>query len=194
MEAVTGTTGLLAVGARWDIAVHADALPTVVITLPDGSTSSPEVTQDTRWGEPGCRYQASYTVATVGRHLAHVATADDAVDFAVYVAGPTSVNGMPDADALAHYLRDDAASWETEDLDDALAVEAAAQRSVCRVGAIYPDDLRGALLRRAQRNLAMRALPLAIPQGDADAGATILPGRDPEVRRLEAPHRKLTIG
>jgi hypothetical protein len=151
---------------------------------------------DPRWSELDIchRYRATFTTAVAGRHLAHVATDTDAVDFAAYVAGPTTASGMPDHSDLATYMRDDAASWDEDDLTDALAVEAAAQRAVCRVGAIYPDDTRGALLRRAQRNLAMRALPLAISQGDADAGSTLLPGQDPEVRRLERPHRRLPIG
>jgi hypothetical protein len=195
IEALTPTSGLLSIGERWDIAVRADTLPTVTVTLPDGTTSAVEVTEDVRWGTPGCRYRAVYTVATAGRYLAHVATTDDAADFAVYAMGPTTASGMPVAADLAKYMGGaDASSWDTEDMDDALAIEAAAQRSVCRVGAVYPDDMRGALLRRAQRNLALRALPLAIPQGDAESGPAILPGRDPEVRRLEAPYRRVTVG
>ena len=59
---------------------------------------------------------------------------------------------------------------------------------------LYPKDLRQALLRRVQRNLALRALPLAVLQGDAEAGSTILPGKDLEVRRLEGPFRRLLVG
>jgi hypothetical protein len=198
IEAITPTSGLLSIGEQWQLRVRATEPPTVVVTLPDGSTTAPAVTVDDdhlRIHLSHHRYEAAYTVTTAGRHLAHVATTTDAVDFAAYVAGPTTAGGMPIADDLATYLGgDDASSWTDDQMTDALAIEAAAQRSVCRVGAVYPDDLRGALLRRAQRNLAMRSLPLAIPQGDADSGPTILPGQDPEVRRLERPHRRLPIG
>jgi hypothetical protein len=44
------------------------------------------------------------------------------------------------------------------------------------------------------RNLAMRGLPVAVLRGDGEAGDTILPGRDPEVRRFEAPYRRLKMG
>lgn len=83
-------------------------------------------------------------------------------------------------------------------IEAALLVETMAQAAVCRIPLLaedYPDDLAEALRRRVARNLAMRNLPLAIPSAnDAEAGATFVPGRDPEVRRLEAPHRRLVVG
>jgi hypothetical protein len=55
-------------------------------------------------------------------------------------------------------------------------------------------DLREALLRRVAANLARRQLgPLPGPQGDSETPA-IVPARDPEVRRLEGPWRKTTVG
>jgi hypothetical protein len=197
VEARTSTSVLLPVGGLWTVEVRAESMPTIVITPPNGTPGDPvdmDQVDAYRSIPSSWRYRTETTLATPGRYVAHVATDTDALDFAVYAAGPTSGTGMPDADALAHYMRDGAASWEPEDLTDALAIEAAAQRARCRVGAVYPDDLRGALLRRAQRNLAMRNLPLAMPQGDADSGPSILPGNDPEVRRLEAPYRKLVFG
>lgn len=189
MRATTPDSALLAVGQTWRIGVASDAAVTVVVTLPDDTSASPtaERTHDLSW-------LAEYTVLSTGRYVARVSTAGDAVDFAVYVAGVTTAAGMPTAGDVANYMRENAASWETEDLQDALDAEAAAQRAVCRVPAVYPADLRQALLRRVQRNLAMRGLPLAVPTGDADSGPAILPGRDPEVRRFEAPHRKLVFG
>lgn len=102
---------------------------------------------------------------------------------------------VPTVAAFRTYLRGDASSFTDNDLLDALTVEAAAQAAACYIPDTYPDDLRGALLRRAQRNLAMRMLPLAIQQGDAEVGVTLAPpGTDPEVRRLERPYRKLLVG
>jgi hypothetical protein len=80
-------------------------------------------------------------------------------------------------------------------LTDALNAEKAAQRARCRIPAAYPYDLGQALKRRVQRNLAMRSLPLAVLQGDADVGSsTFLPGDDPEVRRYERPYRRMVVG
>lgn len=78
--------------------------------------------------------------------------------------------------------------------DDITAVydaEVAAQASRCRVDP-YNAALAAALVRRVSRALAMRNLPLAVLQDEA--GATRLGSADPEVRRLEAPYRRVVIG
>lgn len=93
------------------------------------------------------------------------------------------------------YLGD--TSFDATELGAALAAEKAAQATRCRVPAdadAWPADLAEALLRRVARNLAMRGIPLAVLQGDSEGGPTVLPGSDPEVRRLEAPHRRLKVG
>ena len=79
-------------------------------------------------------------------------------------------------------------------IQGALNAETSAQAGKCRIPDPVPADLDEALKRRVVRNLALRKLPLAMLQGDADGGAVVLPGNDPEVRRLEAPHRKLVMG
>ncbi|HEY3516610.1 MAG TPA: hypothetical protein VGL98_06140 [Gammaproteobacteria bacterium] len=167
----------------------ADDAPVVTVTLPAGGTATPTV-ESLSAG----RYRAEYIVVTTGRYVARAVTlTHGAADFAAYVTGTTAATGMPDLDDVLNYL-----GWtEDNDNDDAataLATESAAQRRVCRIGATYPDDLRGALYRRVARNLALKGLPLAVLRGDAESGDTVLPGRDPEVRRLEGPHRKLVAG
>lgn len=79
-------------------------------------------------------------------------------------------------------------------IQGAINAETVAQAGKCRIPDPVPDDLDEALKRRVVRNLAMRKLPLAMMQGDAERGPLILPSNDPEVRRLEAPHRKLVMG
>lgn len=79
-------------------------------------------------------------------------------------------------------------------INDAIAAETAAQSDCCRIPAAYPVALSQALKRRVARNLALRGLPLAVLQGDGDGGNLTLPGRDVEVRRLEAPYRKRKVG
>lgn len=186
---------LLPVGGQWRIAVEVYDLdgvlvadvPVVTVTLPDNTTATPTVETVTTGV-----YRTTYIPATAGRYLARAATSDDVADFAAYAMATTAGTGMPNVAAVVAYLG--ATSHTTDEIQDALDAEAAAQRSVCRVRAVYPPDLRQALLRRVMRNLELRQLPLALHQGDAEAGSTLLPGRDPEVRRLEGPHRKLVVG
>lgn len=87
----------------------------------------------------------------------------------------------------------------------ALNAEIAAQKATVRARYFdpdqqdtypYSDDLRLALLRRVARNLALKKLPIMVAGlSSDDAGdRLVLPGRDPEVRRLESPYRKMVIG
>lgn len=96
--------------------------------------------------------------------------------------------------AAAKYTSDAGVTYPA--ITETLASETAAQASACTVPSPYPDPLRQALLRRVQRALTMRSLPLAVLQGDAEAGQStaFLGGRDAEVRRLEAPYRRLAVG
>ena len=197
VKATTETNVQIPLSDRWLIGVRVtdddgcavDVAPTITVTLPDGSTSpvTPEATDD---GE----YRGVYVPAvSTGRYVARAAATGYGVeDFVAYVVSTTLAAGMPTLALVLNYL-----GW-TEDTDEddaatALATEAAAQRSICRVGAVYPDDLRGALYRRVARNLAMKKLPVAVLRGDGEAGDTVLPGNDPEVRRLERPHRKVIL-
>lgn len=85
----------------------------------------------------------------------------------------------------------------TEELTDVLAAEVQLQAQVCRIPVdptdppadAFPAPLRGAIFRRIARALAMKGIPLAVLQGDAETGTTYLPSNDPEVRRLERPYR-----
>ncbi len=190
IRVVSGDAVLVPVGGRWRIAVEADDDVTATVTKPDGTTAAATST-------PGDPWIVEYVAADPGRHLAGLSTPNDTVLVACWAQGPTTAAGMPVvADAVKYLGGAEAVSWTDEDIGDALNAEAAAQRTVCRVSAIYPDDLREALMRRVARNLALRRLPLAVLTGDAEAGvgSSYVPGRDPEVRRLEGPYRKLVFG
>lgn len=163
----------------------------LTVTLPNLTTAQPAVANPP---EVTGVYEVAYTLATAGRYVFSWVTTNPntAGANAVQAVAP---GALPTRDDVIAYLGTDVvAQWSSDTLDDALAAEKAAQARVCRVGAEYPVDLRQALLRRVQVNLAKRALPLAVLQGDAEGGNLILPGRDPEVRRLEGPHRKVTVG
>lgn len=102
----------------------------------------------------------------------------------------------PDLTAVKAYLGD--SSYTDDEITSALNAEIAAQQRVCRVpeaDGAYPDDLGQALMRRVSRNLAMKALPLGLQTAMSEAAvATIKVGSDSEVRRLEAPWRKVVVG
>jgi hypothetical protein len=101
----------------------------------------------------------------------------------------------PDVDDVTAYLGE--TSYTPAELADVLAAEQVAQARRCRVPAVdadWPADLAQALKRRVARNLAMRGIPLAVLQGDADFGALSPPMQDIEIRRLESPLRRLPIG
>jgi len=137
-------------------------------------------------------YRVTRLVDLAGRYVTTVTVTDHGVlNFSAYVQTISPTSAMPDVDDVKAYLGTDGYSVDDSQLQDALDAEAAAQRAVCNVAGIYPADLRQALLRRVARNLALRGLPEAVFQGDAETGSLVLPGRDPEVRRLEAGHRKL---
>lgn len=186
----------LALGDVWPIEVcvtDADGCPaadTVVVTVidPDEATTVPDVEELTGVG----RYRAVYTPATTGRWVATAVGAYGATSFTAWVVDVVTGLQLPDITELDEYLGTNAAT--DAQLQEALDAEAAAQRNTCRIPAAYEADLRSALLRRCARHLAMMRIPLAMFSGDAEAGPVIVPGRDPEVRRLEGPWRKLSMG
>ncbi|MDG4821276.1 hypothetical protein O7635_05340 [Asanoa sp. WMMD1127] len=162
-----------------------DVAPVVTITLPAGSTATP-----TPEALSTGVYRVLHTVSSAGRYIARaVAAGYGAADFAAQVDGVTAGTGMPSPADLSDYMGPN--SHTEEDMQSALDAEAASQRAVCRVGAVYPADLREALLRRAARNLALRSLPAAMETGDGQVPTPYPMGYDPEIRRLERPHRKL---
>ena len=160
--------------------------PTVLVEAPDGTSSSPTVESLDHTGY----YRASVTAALAGRYVATaIAAGYGATAFVAYVQALATAADMPTAADVEDYLGED--STTTEVIQDALDAEASAQRKACKVPAFYPADLRQALLRRVARNLALRGIPLAVLRGDAETGSLTLPGKDPEVRRLEGPYRAL---
>ena len=96
----------------------------------------------------------------------------------------------PDLTAAKEYLGQSGLSFTEDQVAGALAAETAAQAAVVKVGT-YPQDITEALLRRVARNLAMRNLPLGVQQDEA--GGIRIGMNDPEIRRLEAPHRKRVV-
>lgn len=97
------------------------------------------------------------------------------------------------------YLGTDTVTAHGEDaVQDAYDAEVAVQNRRCTIPVATEDDaledLAQALKRRVARNLALRRLPLMVSQGDADGEPVRISANDPEIRRLEAPFRKRTVG
>lgn len=160
--------------------------PVFTVTDPDGNTTNPTA-EVVNYGY----YRAATTVSVAGRWVATAKVLGKGiVSFAAYVTDITTDDQFPDLADLHSYMTTSATDAQ---LQDALDAEAAAQRRVCNVPAIYPADLAQALKRRVARNLALRKLPVMVLQGDAETGSLVPPGRDAEVRRLEAGHRKLVL-
>lgn len=203
VTALSSMSAFLNVGAVWHVSVLVvdadgcatdDDVPVVTVTLPDGSTSVPAV-ESVSTGV----YRAVYVPAVPGRFLARAVTAAAGrADFVATVTGVTGNADLPDVDAVRAYpdAEEDLAAWSDEVIGDALAAETLNQARVCDVPAAIPDDLREALLRRTVLNLARRRHLL--DDGAAGDDAVIPPppppSRDPEVRRLEGPHRRLVMG
>ncbi|MCM4080412.1 hypothetical protein [Paractinoplanes hotanensis] len=194
MEATTEAVQELGIDDVWHIGVTSDAVASILVTDPEGTTAVATLETDSE-------YEWSLVVDAAGRWLASVTSTEGAIHF---VANVTAVNALPgladlrgadpareDPDDLG-YLGEN--SWTDTEIQDALDAETTAQRGVCRVPATYPDDLREALMRRVAVNLARRKLPLMVLRGDSEQGNTVPPSRDSEVRRLEGPHRRLKVG
>lgn len=194
VTATSSTESQRPVGDVWPIAVQvttetghaAGVAPVVTVTRPDGTTATPAVE------ESAGGYLATYTLAAAGRHVAVAsATGAGAATFVTEAVSPTSAGQMPAVADVNAYLGTH--SWTDDEVADALAVERAAQAAICAVPAVYPPDLRGALMRRVARNLGMRRIPLAQPVGDAEAGGPAFSPYDPEINRLERPHKRLLV-
>jgi hypothetical protein len=207
VTALSSTSRDVLVGDVWqlvfmvrdtDMSIMSGVTPTVVITLPDGTIGvAPPLDTDPMWS--GGAYRFDYTLTVPGRHLATVDVAGyGRLVYVAWAKSATANTGLPTVDDVDDYLKSGGGdhSWTTDDMAGALDAEQAAQRRVCRVDPSYPADLREALLRRVQRNLALRPNALAMFRGDADAGdaQSPLPRYDPEVSRLERPYRKLPMG
>jgi hypothetical protein len=194
VKALTPEVVDVPLSGRWIITVkvtdddgyRADVAPTITVTLPNGTTSSvtPEAVRS------GVYRGVYVPTGSVGRYVARAtALGYGVVDFVAYVAGTTLDAAMP----VVQDVRDYAGTLsQTDDqIQSALDAEAAAQRNRCRVSAVYPADLREALIRRAVVNLDKRnQRNTQLPE---DGGPRFTPSNDPEVRRLEGPYRKAVV-
>jgi hypothetical protein len=204
--ASTPTAGVLDVGDTWLLGVEVrtdeagaqalgalvDADVTITVTRPDDTTAEPAVVH----GGTG-RYVASYKLLAAGRHFAVAAVSGAVVSVVTFTADAMAPGVPPTVTELRTYLEQPGVNlkWTDVELGEVLAAELENQAEVCRMpGAVFPAWARRAVLRRCQRALTLKSLPLATPQGDAEGGLSFIPRRDPEIDRLEGPHRKVVFG
>jgi hypothetical protein len=194
LTSLTPTGSVLDVGDTWRPVVlvsdgtygyATSGTVTATVTRPDGTTTAATVTS---LPGPGL-YAAAYVLAAAGRHTMSVSVSGTDTAAETFAVEAMASSTLPTLADVKTYLAGDAGSWTDAEITDALTAETSAQARVCRVGAVYPPDLRQALLRRVQRNLAMRGL--LQEASNPEVGG--LPARDPEVRRLEAPYRRLVV-
>lgn len=115
-----------------------------------------------------------------------------------------TVTGAPDVTAVIEYLTAGSgdSSWAASDVQQALDAEQSDQAARLRFplnaegNPTYPPALVEALCRRVAHYLAVRALPLGVQATITDSAAlnTYVGSTDAEVRRLEAPWRRRTVG
>lgn len=92
-----------------------------------------------------------------------------------------------------------ASGYDAGTIAAAFAAEKVAQAARCTVPADtddWPADLTEALFRRTAHNLALRSLPLGVSAAITDGSVATdrVGGLDAEVRRLEAPYRRVVVG
>ena len=110
---------------------------------------------------------------------------------------------VPTSTEVRAWVQVPATAISDDDLDQILAAELAIQSRTCRLPddpdengdeASYPDALSRAVLRRCQREIAAKALPLGIVGGEStEFGPLLLRSWDAEISRLEASYRQVVI-
>ncbi len=190
----------LAVGQTWRIRVVGGTVaPALAVILPDDTMLAPPVlfVADGRDDAMRSLWLAEFAPQDPGRYVAAVTDGEGgSLLLTAYVSEVTVNAFMPSAETLDAWIGQGEHSWTEPELHEAVRIALAAQRRVCRVGAVLPDDLREAVHRRAARYLYMRRQLTAQQRddGDYDSPPTLPPGRDFSVRELEAPFRRTPIG
>jgi hypothetical protein len=162
----------------------------LTIVRPDGTNESLVATNPAA-GD----FRNDYFPQTPGRYVATFVGYGDNADaiedtFDVAPAGSAAVTVTQVKDYAGS--NSGIEQWSDAELASTLAAEQSAQARICRIDP-YSLDLQEALKRRVVRNLAVRALPIGIA-GGANFEPTRLSVRDPEIRRLEGPYRRVTTG
>ena len=96
--------------------------------------------------------------------------------------------GYPELADLRATLKVPATVLPDDQLDVVAAAEQAAQRRLDWGTGDLPADALGGFIRRCQRHIAARGVPLGVLGTDSEFGAVRLTSWDAEIDRLEAPY------
>lgn len=110
---------------------------------------------------------------------------------------------IPDLTTVRAYVKVPATSLSDEDLERMRAAALEDQTARCRWPGLessppdpdtgYPEALAQALLRRVQREIAARNLPLGVVGLEAEYGPTRIPAYDALVEMHEHPFRRVVL-
>jgi hypothetical protein len=201
LRAISDTSAELQINGRWviDVAVldddgrfvSPDVTVVITSTSPADDVSTPTVERLTSGV-----YRATALVTLPGRYIATVsAVGYGAVSFTAFVTDVTTADGMPTVQDVRDYAEDNIGSWTDPQIQEVLDSEAVQQRRRLTVGAVYPADVAEALKRRVVRalNLRSKTMPTDFSSGFDGEGSSFIPFNDPEIKRLEAPYRKVVL-
>lgn len=188
--ATTPTDVTLDVGDTWEFGldVPVNAAVTVLVTAPTGDTTAPVPSGSTD-------VTVQVPLVLPGRYIAAVTVVSGSTDVVLFTAWANEPGGPPTVVQVRAYLDSNGETSATDEaIAEALAAEAANQRTACYVDE-YGPDLAEALKRRVAKNLAARAVPIAsITTFDGGTTQARVQRYDAEVTRFEGPYRRLVIG
>lgn len=167
----------------------APATATLTITLPDGTTTTPTLSNPSTGV-----YKYDYVNLAPGPHSALFKTTGTGTTVAEQDAWDTyaAAQSYVTLAEVKAYLGD--TSIADGELNNIIAAEQAAQARKCRID-LYSPDLKEALKRRVARNIAARNIPVAqFTSFEGGSTSTSVPRNDAEINRLEGPYRKLRVG
>jgi len=158
----------------------------LTVTKPDDTTETPTITEDQ---DTVGLFELDYVPSAAGLYSAvFVTTGPNGADAVSWIVQDIPADTVTLA-SVKTYLGD--ISDSDAEIQSALDAERHAQAVRCDVDP-YGPDLAEALKRRVARNLAARRVPVAsFTTFDGGATSSRAPGRDPEIERLEKPHRRL---
>jgi hypothetical protein len=108
------------------------------------------------------------------------------------------MGAIPDLETVRAYVRVPATSLSDEDLERMRLACLGDQDARCAWDTAdpdaYPDTLAQALLRRIQREIASRNLPLGMVGLEAEYGPARIPAFDALVEHHELPYRRVVLG
>ena len=185
-----GVESSVTAGERWhltvDVTVDGDgAAPAYVVT--GAGTASGDMTLVDGYS---CRWEAFVPTSAAGWYMAVITAGADVLNLACYAEPVVAPNARPTVADVDDYLRN--GSWTEDETARALAAEESDQRARCYTAPTYPPSLFHALVRRAARALAMQSILLGVQ--DSGDFVSRIPRWDAEIRRYEAPYRKLVVG